>query len=115
MKLELERLVYPEAAEEVDCALCERPFTLGLVIARAVFWGNAEGGEVCPECATYLAAGPMGESGRFPTEEDYARLAGEWGTPEFASAEEYEAWLREQDERWRGEEERREEEARRAR
>ena len=35
MKVELERLVYPEAAEEVTCSLCERPFTLGLVIARA--------------------------------------------------------------------------------
>ena len=96
MKVELERLVYPEAAEEVTCSLCERPFTLGLVIARALTSGRMDCGEVCRSCATYLSAGPMGQSGKFPTEEDYERLAAEWRTPEFASVEEYEAWCREE-------------------
>jgi hypothetical protein len=97
MRIELERLVYPEAAEEVECALCERPFTLGLVIARALRSDGVDDGMVCPECATWMGRGPMARSWKFrTTEEDYERKAAEWRTPEHASADEYEAVMWEQ-------------------
>jgi len=77
----------------VDCALCERPFVLGLVIARALTDGRMDAGEVCPECAMWLGSGPMGEakSEKFPGEEEFVRLAAEWRTPEYASREQADA------------------------
>ncbi len=91
MRIELERLLCPEFAEEVECHFCERPFTLGLVIARALTESRMDCGEVCRECATHLGRGPMAASGKFPVEEDFERMALEWGTPKYASAADLDA------------------------
>jgi hypothetical protein len=60
MQIRLERLWSPECAEDAPCALCGQTFTLGVVIARAVTRFRQDGGEVCPECALYLAGGSYG-------------------------------------------------------
>jgi len=87
MEIRLERLWSPECAEETECSLCGETFTLGVVIARAVTKYGQDGGEVCPECAVYLSAGPMGRarSGAFPNLEEFVRRLDEWETPVYAS------------------------------
>ena len=90
MRIELEQLRCPEFAEEVMCSLCKRPFTLGVVIARALTDSGVDSGEVCPECALHLADGPMGQArpGDFPGLEDSGGRLADWQEPEFESAEE---------------------------
>jgi hypothetical protein len=62
-------------------------FRLGVVIARLEARYGQDGGEVCPECALHLAAGPMGRTRpeAFPNLEEFARRLDEWQTPVYAS------------------------------
>ena len=87
MKVELERLKCPEFAEELPCALCERRFMLGVVIARLLSEVRMDCGEVCPECALHLADGPMGSErpASFPDLQDFAEALRAWEGPEFPS------------------------------
>ncbi len=57
IRIDFGRLTAPHE-EPTACTLCERPFTLGVVVARLVD-GHVDAGEVCPECAEWLARGPM--------------------------------------------------------
>jgi hypothetical protein len=90
-KVELERLICPEFAEEEKCALCERPFVLGLVIGRALTECRVYVGEVCGECVEWLSKGPMAHSGKFLKPEDIERLEAEWRTPVYVSLQEADA------------------------
>jgi hypothetical protein len=85
MIIALERTLAPEDMGAATCALCAEPFEQGVVYAYATTESGTEMGEVCPECIEYLGGHP---SGRFPTGEDCRRLAAEWRTPLFGSAEE---------------------------
>ena len=95
MEIELQRLVAPEFMESVDCALCERPFVLGVVFGRALTEERVDAGGVCRECVEWMGRGPMARSGSFPSEEDYARAEAVWRTHEYARAEEEEVALSE--------------------
>jgi hypothetical protein len=90
MRIALEQLVCPEFAEEVTCSMCERPFVLGLVIARALTGEKTDAGEVCPECALWLADGPMAAARPegFPGLAAFKEHLELWEVPEFPSAEE---------------------------
>ncbi len=89
IRIELERLIAPEE-HPIACALCERPFRLGVVVARLVE-SRMDAGEVCLECAEWLSRGPMARTGGFPSLEEYRRLEAEWRTPIYASVEEAES------------------------
>ncbi len=86
IRIELERLTALHE-EPIACALCERPFRLEVVVARLAD-GRVDAGEVCPECAGWLARGPMAQTGHFPSVEEVQRLEAEWRTPIYASWEE---------------------------
>ncbi len=89
VRVELERLIAPDE-NPTACVLCERPFRLGVVVAR-LLEGRVDMGEICPECAEWLARGSMARTGRFPDLEEHRRLEAEWRTPIYASAEEAES------------------------
>ncbi len=97
MEIRLEQLWTPECAVDTDCTLCEETFTLGIVIARALTESNMDCGEVCPECALHLAAGPMGRArpDAFPGLEEFRRCLDEWEGPRYASDREFDESLRE--------------------
>ena len=80
MEIRLEQLWSPECAVDWPCALCGETFTLGVVIARLFSRAGVDLGEVCPECALHLAAGPMGRARpeHFPGLEEFARRLDEW-------------------------------------
>src|ERR671938_492447 len=92
MQIALEQLWYPECAEDVPCALCKCEFRLGVVVARLLSDGEPamDLGEVCPECALYLAAGPMGQARpeAFPNLEAFASRLEEWPGPVYHSESE---------------------------
>ena len=92
MRIELERLIAPETSPTA-CALCERRFEFGVVVARAVSESRVDMGEVCPECAMWMGQGPMAAARpeKFPKPEDFARMEAEWKTPIYASHEEADA------------------------
>ena len=93
MQIELEQAWSPGCLEDTECALCGETFRLGVVIARMLISGRMDGGEVCPECALYLSAGPMGRARpeAFPSLEEFTRRLEEWPGPVYASDAEFDA------------------------
>ncbi len=91
MEIRLEQKWSPACVEDVECSLCAREFTLGVVIARLITPEGVDGGEVCPECALYLAAGPMGQARpeAFPNLEEFVARLEEWPGPVYASDREF--------------------------
>ena len=91
MEIRLERLWSPECATDAPCALCGETFTLGVVIARLHTKYGQDDGEVCPECALYLAADPMGRARpeAFTNLEEFARRLDEWEGPVYATDAEF--------------------------
>jgi hypothetical protein len=91
MRIELERLIAPET-NPATCALCEREFQFGVVVARALTESRVDCGEVCPECASWLGKGPMAAErpAKFPPADAFKYLEAQWKTPIYASFEEAE-------------------------
>ncbi len=91
MKIALEQLWSPACAEDWPCALCGEVFTLGVVIARALTKHGMDLGEVCPECALHMAAGPMGRArpDHFPGLGEFRRRLDEWQGPVYATDAEF--------------------------
>ena len=76
MRIELESVEpHYRQSTPVMCFVCERQFTPENVLAALRGDTGMICGEVCPECALHLAAGPMGRARpeHFPGLEEFAR------------------------------------------
>jgi hypothetical protein len=91
MRIELARTSIAREMGVVDCGLCGREFTVGVVRAEIVTDGDHEGGLACPVCVEALSNTVTVEDGRFPSPGKVRALETCWRTPEFESVEELEA------------------------
>jgi hypothetical protein len=71
--------------EEYDCAICERNFYAGSVLAHITSYADLERNKLCPSCVSVM--GSLNPE-RFPTFKEYEAALERYSEPVFASVEE---------------------------